>query len=120
MLDVRFPPPDTVAGLLKTIRELLGESITCESLIAAEPTHFSPDPLYCEVTEQITGQPINRIRASGGSDARFIRAAGIPVILSRPAVGNLHAEDEWIDIDSMVTYYRICETYVGRKLGRVN
>ena len=31
--------------------------------------------------------------------------------------GNLHAVDEWIDIDSMVTYFRICETYIVRRLG---
>ena len=29
---------------------------------------------------------------------------------------NLHSVDEWIDIETMVTFYRICERYVARKL----
>lgn len=37
--------------------------------------------------------------------------------MSRPLVGNLHAPDEWIDIDSMVTYYRVCEAYLAERLG---
>jgi len=30
--------------------------------------------------------------------------------MTRPQVGNLHAADEWIDIQSMFEFYRICET----------
>ena len=48
-----------------------------------------------------------------------MRQFGIPVNLSRPLVDNLHSQDEWIDVASMVTYYRICEAYIERKLGLV-
>ena len=51
----------------------------------------------------------------GGSDARFIAASGIPAIISCPLVGNLHAVDEWIDIESMGTYYHIYEQYIAEK-----
>ena len=40
----------------------------------------------------------------------------IPVIMTRPQVGNLHAADEWIDIQSMLEFYRICETYLKARL----
>jgi succinyl-diaminopimelate desuccinylase len=36
--------------------------------------------------------------------------------MSRPLVGNLHAGDEWIDIASMETLYRIYERYLESKL----
>lgn len=117
LLDIRFPPPHTVAEVLARVGERLGEGLETEVIVSAEATHLSPDPLYREITEEITGEPARHVRESGGSDARFICDCGIPVQMSRPLVGNLHAADEWIDIESMVTFYRIYQTYVQRKLG---
>ena len=115
--DIRFPAPHTVAEMQAAIARLLGEQMELEVLVAAEPTNLAPDPLYLEVTQEITGQPARLIREHGGSDARYIAQYGIPVIMTRPYVGNLHAYDEWIDIASMETLYRIYEAYIVRKLG---
>ncbi len=114
LLDIRFPPPDTVSSVLAKIGELLGPEIELHPVVCAEPTHLAPDPLFCEITEAITGEPTELSRVSGGSDARFICKDGTPVMLSRPLVGNLHAADEWIELDSMVTYFRICESYIQK------
>jgi len=115
-VDVRFPPPFTVADMLDRLRRAAGPDIQVEALMSAESTHLAPDPLYLEVTESLTGKPVNLVRASGGSDARFIAQHGIPVILSRPLVGSLHSPDEWIDVESMGLYFRICEEFILRKL----
>lgn len=116
VLDIRFPPPDSVSSIVSRMNELLDESCTFEAMMTAEPTQLQPDKLFSQVTEEITGRPVNYVRASGGSDGRFFRMHDIPVNLSRPLVGNLHAKEEWIDIESMVSYYRICETYIQRKI----
>ncbi len=116
-LDVRFPPPHTSASMLATVRETLGPDLTVTLVVGAEPTHLSPDPRFAEITTAITGEPTQLVRESGGSDARFFHPHGIPVLLSRPTVGNLHAPDEWIDIESMLSYYRICETYLAERFG---
>lgn len=116
-VDVRFPRPHTVGGMLAVVREAAGPGIDVEQVMAADPTHLSPDPLYVKVTEELTGRPVCFVRASGGSDARFIARHGIPVILTRPLVGNLHGTDEWIDVESMEVYYRICEQFILAKLG---
>ncbi|MFT5092818.1 MAG: M20 family metallopeptidase [Planctomycetales bacterium] len=115
-LDIRFPPPHTVGAMLDNIAGILGPDCYLEPLMTAEPCHLDPDSLFCEITESVTGNPVKLIRAAGASDSRFFRKADIPVNLSRPLVGNLHGEDEWIDIDSMVTYYRICQRYIEQKL----
>jgi succinyl-diaminopimelate desuccinylase len=115
-LDLRFPPPHTRESLLATIRELAGPEITVASVMGAESTQLSPDPLYLQVTEELTGEAVRLVRASGGSDARFIAQFDIPVVLSRPLVGNLHGLDEWIDIESMGLYYQICEEFILRRL----
>ena len=116
-IDVRFPPPYTVESTLENIKEAIGDD--CELIVGltAKPTHLDPDPVFSDVTTEVTGRPVRHVRASGASDSRFFRDYGIPVNLSRPIVGNLHAIDEWIDIASMVSYYRICETYIQRRLG---
>jgi succinyl-diaminopimelate desuccinylase len=114
-LDIRFPAPHTAASLLALVQEELGTGITCDVIISAEASHLSPDQLYVRTTEDILGQPPRLTRNSGGSDARFLAAHGIPVLMSRPIVGRLHADDEWIDIDSMVIFHRICQTYLERR-----
>lgn len=116
VVDIRFPPPDTVATMTETVAQLLGPTCQLEPLMTAEPTHLDPDPLFIDITQEFNGGHVRLVRASGGSDGRFYRQYGIPVNLSRPFVGNLHAIDEWIDIASMVTYYQICERYIEQKL----
>ncbi len=115
-LDIRFPPPHTLESILNDLGNLIGDDPELKIIISAEPTHLSPDPLFLSVTEEITGRPARLIRACGGSDGRFMAAHDTPIMMSRPIVGELHSEEEWIDIESMLTYYRICERYLNLKL----
>ncbi len=114
--DIRFPPPYTAEQMLSEARSFLGEEMELEVILSAEPSHLSPDPLFVRVTEEVTGAPVSLIREHGGSDARFLCPYKIPIIMSRPLIGNLHAEDEWVDINSMETLYRIYERYLEMKL----
>lgn len=115
-VDIRFPPPHTVESMLDDVATILGPDCHLEPLMTAQACHLDPDPLFCEITESLTGEPVKLIRAAGASDSRFFRQVDVPVNLSRPIVGNLHGEDEWIDIESMATYYRVCEKYIEQKL----
>ncbi len=117
-LDIRFTPPHTEETMLALVRETVGDRATVEVHMSAGTSHLAPDVDYLRVTEELTGQPARLVRASGGSDARFIARHGIPVILSRPLVGNLHGEDEWIDVGSMELFARICEQFILRRTGR--
>ena len=114
--DIRFPPPFSAAQMEGIVRESAGDGLCVEVIVSAEPTHLAPDPLFLAVVTELGGEPVSTVRASGGSDARFIVEKGIPAILSRPLVGNLHGLDEWIEIDSMTRFYAVCEEYIVRKL----
>lgn len=116
VLDIRFPSPYSVRKIKKHVKEILGPDVHVDVIIGAEPTNLSPDNAYQQVIEEVTGQPTILARDDGGSDARFLSAHGIPVMISRPLVGNLHMVDEWIDIKSMVTFYKIYAEYLTRKL----
>ncbi|MCB1086829.1 MAG: M20/M25/M40 family metallo-hydrolase, partial [Verrucomicrobiae bacterium] len=92
-------------------------STVAEPLVSAEPTHLAADSRFLEITSEVTGEEARLVRACGGSDARFFCEKGIPVILSRPRVGNLHGRDEWIEIDSMLAYFEICGRYTLERTG---
>ncbi len=116
VMDIRFPPPHCVSTMIQEVSLVIGPDCEFQPLMTSDPTDLAPDPLFGQVTQEVTGEPVKMVRASGGSDGRFFRQHGIPVNLSRPLVGNLHAIDEWIDIESMVTFYQICERYIRRRL----
>ncbi len=111
VLDIRFPPPHTVESILAEIGSCLEPGLEMNPMVCAEPTHLAPDPRFLALTTEVTGEPVRLVRACGGSDARFFCRRQIPVMLSRPRVGSLHARDEWIEIDSMLAYFEICRRY---------
>ncbi len=115
-LDIRFPPPYTVEQMIGEITQVLGSHIETKVILSSEPTEFQPDALFKKAIEEVTGESVLFIREDGASDSRFIQRYGIPVIISRPIVGELHSEDEWIDIDSMLKFYLICELFLKCKL----
>jgi len=116
-LDIRYPLPYQQGELLERIRQCLPDDVSLEVKVAAEPTQLAPDPAFVEITGAVAGSPARLVQVCGGSDGRFLSARGIPVMLSRPDVGNLHSLDEWIDIQSMSTYYRICDRYLAQRFG---
>ena len=115
LLDCRFPPPFTAGEMFARVQNLLAPEDQLEIIIAADPSALNPDPEFLRIASQAIGGPVREIRESGGSDGRFFAAHGIPVVLSRPEVGNLHDQDEWIDIPSMLTYYRILACYLNQR-----
>ncbi len=116
MVDLRYPPPHTMESMMASVRKIAGPEVSAETIASAAPTHLAPDELYLQITEQVTGEAVRLVRASGGSDSAFISQHGIPVVLSSPLVGQLHREDEWIDVASMETYFQICERFIVKKL----
>ena len=116
IMDIRFPPPHTVDTIERLVTDHLDSDVTYERIISAAPAHLNPDPRYLEIMQAVTGRPARLVRTAGGSDARFFSDIGIPVMMSRPLVGELHSDEEWIDIASMITHYRICEQYLSRIL----
>ena len=117
-MDIRFVPPQTSASILEQIRGVLSAGVSASLIVSAEPTHLAPDMEFLRITESVTGEDASLVRSSGGSDGRFFSNVGIPVLISRPRVGNLHGRNEWIEIDSMISYFRICREYILKKCGR--
>jgi succinyl-diaminopimelate desuccinylase len=116
ILDIRFPPPYTVDKILSESSMILGNDLEIHIHMSAEPVDFESDPLFQETIEDVIKQPVILNKEDGASDSRYIQRYGIPVIIARPKVGELHTKDEWIDIESMVDFYKICKLFIERKL----
>jgi succinyl-diaminopimelate desuccinylase len=114
-LDIRYPHPVRAAELIDRVQQVLPAGVTARPVITAEPSRLSPDPAFFDACEAVLGRRPSELREHGGSDARFIAARGIPVIMSRPRCGNLHSEDEWIEIDSMVQFFEIYRRYLTQR-----
>ena len=115
-IDVRFTPPWTGAGILAEVRGCLGADAVATPRVGDEPTEMTPDPAFMAIGERVLGRPMGMVRTAGTSDARFLSRRGIPVIINRPLVGNIHRPDEWIDIASMLQYYRMLQEFIGDRL----
>ena len=115
-VDVRFTPPWTAATMLEAVRARLSDAAVVTMQVGDEPTAMLPNADYLAVGARVLGRPLHTVRTAGTSDARFLSRRGIPVIVSGPVVGNVHSPEEWIDIASMVQYYRIARTFIERRL----
>lgn len=116
-IDIRFVPPSTSEQLLSQIQSCLPDNVSMTSIMSSEPSHFSPDPLFLKIIQETTQTSAKVVKSAGASDARFFPKVGIPALISCPLIGNIHSRDEWIDIDSMLTYYDILYRYIIAKLG---
>ncbi|MDH5526632.1 MAG: M20 family metallopeptidase [Nitrospirota bacterium] len=116
-VDLRYTEHYTSQAMIDMVRGLLDADTRFEVDITAEPLHTEADPRFLKITEEITGQPAVTKKEHGGSDGRYFTRHGIPVLMSRPEVGGLHSNREWIDIESMGTHYRILDRYLRERFG---
>lgn len=112
LLDIRFTPDHTLEEMHALVAAEAGEEVEVEVLVTAPPTRCEPDASYLEAIESVLGRPPRRVRAHGGSDARFLTARGIPVILHRPRGGEVHTAREWVEVESLSALMRIYERYL--------
>lgn len=111
-LDLRFPHPYTADEMRSIVADALGEGLELVTHLEAEPADLRPEPAFLDAVEAITGQPPTLVREHGASDGRFMCTHGIPVMMARPRVGALHADDEWVEIESLETLYDIYRRYL--------
>jgi len=116
VIDIRFTEEKTADDMLALLDELLDEGTEFKPELVSEPLLTDPDPAFIRITEQVTNRPVRLIRENGGSDGRYFGRLKIPVIMSRPRVGGLHSDDEWIEIPSIMQYYLIVEAYLRERL----
>lgn len=116
-LDIRRIPDETPEEVLRVVRECFpGADMTVVHNGSALETEAEDDEVIklAQATEEIQGTPVEFYGEHFGSDARFYSEQGIPAVCFGPVGAGLHSHDEWVDIASLETFYRIMQRLVER------
>lgn len=104
-IDIRFPPSYTFSQAIEIIDRELPNGCFLDIYRHGMPVKTDPNlPLVKvieRIAENVTEQAVPIGREHGTSDGRFLAAHGIPAIIYGPVGGGLHANDEWVSVDSL-------------------
>ena len=95
----RTIPGETVELVEQELRGIAAEA-DVRVIAAREPYEAPVEHPFVELVVRVTGgqEPVG---APFWTDAALIAAAGIPTVLCGPAGAGAHAEQEWVDLDSL-------------------
>lgn len=107
-LDIRRIPEDTVESVRRNLEICFPEAEF--TVVQDSFAHFvDPNHPWCkrlaDLQESHLGRRPTFYREHFASDARYWTHAGFPAVCWGPTGANMHADDEYLDIDSLVTYY---------------
>jgi len=85
--------------------------------VVALPFCLDPGNLWVDRLQRVAERSIHRrlpfSKEAGSSDARFFAAAGIPgVLIFQPEGAGWHGDDEWVSLESLVTFHTLCTAFV--------
>ncbi|KKT30624.1 MAG: hypothetical protein UW41_C0013G0014 [Candidatus Collierbacteria bacterium GW2011_GWC2_44_18] len=119
-IDFRYPETDSIENIVSVVEgkiKELGLEVEVSKLSTGLPTFTDVnDPevkRYIGVMEEAFGQKIVVKQTYGASDARHFAGLKCPVLMHKPLGGEIHSEDEWIDIDSVMTFCEGLKKYLG-------
>lgn len=116
IVDIRFTPEHTIESIVQLVQDLAGTEVQIETLVSGCPVAL--DDSHPEIAnllsriQTITGKPIEYGFDHGSSDARFLAAANIPVMMFKPLSGGEHSNKEWIDLHSLQLFTQLLKEYV--------
>lgn len=114
-LDIRLLPSQTKEGVLEKIKSRLDELkivyelevLQYEQAYLTDPQNFFIKTLQSTASE-ILGREIPLVASGQGSAGNVISPLGIPIVNAFGVESaNVHAPNEWINIDSLPTIYEI-------------
>lgn len=102
--------------LEKKIKKLVG-SLGEVDILLFEPPQFTDQRNYFivklqEAVKQNIGKKADIIVKHGGSDIRHYNQVGCDGVTFGPIGGNLHGDEEWIEIKSLEKYYQILKDFL--------
>ncbi|HZE87181.1 MAG TPA: M20/M25/M40 family metallo-hydrolase [Methylomirabilota bacterium] len=115
-LDVRYAPEDKDTIIAK-IKSLLPSTIRLEADHLRPYHSVEAKNKYItslrKITQEIYGQDLPLRFAHATSDAPFFAAVGCDAIEFGPVGQNAHQDNEWVDSNSLETYYYILKKFLA-------
>jgi len=118
-IDFRYPETDSIENITDVVLKIVNDlklAVEVTQMSTGLPTFTDvndPEVMrYLSVMEEVFGRKIAVKQTYGASDARHFAKLGCPVLMHKPLGGEIHSEDEWIDIDSVMTFYEGLRKYL--------
>jgi succinyl-diaminopimelate desuccinylase len=116
-MDMRYVPSDDPNEIQQVITDLVKpfgaivKQLVCEPPFQLEVTHKHVQA-FAKLYESIAGTAVTFMTSKGSSDARFMSLKNIPVIMTRPVGGGLHAPTEHVDLESLARFTDLISRYI--------
>lgn len=113
-LDRRLIPEENIEDVKKEILDIAMEQekldpdfeIRVNFIYEVEPFYIDENsPIVYNLKnaiKSVTGEDVELILLAGSSDVRYLVKRGIPAVGYSPLGGNYHADNEWVDIQSLI------------------
>lgn len=116
-VDIRFPSAITAGQIFLNLEDLVtSDSVSLEKLIEASPNRVDVNQIFFQKFRQIAKEmydiPIGTVHSHGSSDARFFGERNIPVLVITCRGGQIHSDDEWVDLEDLSRFYEVIKKWV--------
>lgn len=119
-LDFRFPEDDSIEKIMKKVEETAREidddwkiDLIGYGLPTLTDVNDSRVVKYIEVMAKQFGREILIKPTYGASDARHFADLGIPVLMHKPQGGEIHSDDEWVSLESVMKFFEGMRLFLG-------
>lgn len=112
-LDIRYIPEETNT-IVNTLKELLPKGFKLDIVLKEPALSTDENNQYLQLLkqkiEEVTKKGASVVAANGSSDARHFSRINCNAIEFGPIGGGIGSDNEWVDIQSLVSYKKIlCE-----------
>ena len=105
LLDIRLTETSTLEGLEKNLQECLETGVSYKIVSSSTPVVMAEDNpqilAYKQFAEKVMGKSIEFQQIGGATDARLFAEKGATVIMHSGTGEGMHAEGEYVDIQSV-------------------
>jgi succinyl-diaminopimelate desuccinylase len=119
-LDMRFINQDDYITYRQKIETVLREhGITFETLaqldVGQTDLEHPAVVAFIETARAVLGRPLQTCHSLGASDAHYFAESKTPIIAIRPAGGDQHGPEEWVDTASLEQFYEVLKAYLRKQ-----
>lgn len=117
-LDIRFPASLTAEEIERQLINISHNYVGIEicKLIENAPNQVnlsaSPIQAFRHIAQQKYQIEIGKVASHGASDAQYFGLHHIPVIVIAPEGGDIHSNNEWVNLDDLARFYDVMKAWV--------
>jgi succinyl-diaminopimelate desuccinylase len=117
-VDIRFPPSISADAIYDQLLAIVGryDRVFVEKMQMASPSvvdvNLPSFHRFRALAKELYGIEVGTVSSHGASDARFFGEKDIPVLVIAPTGGDIHSDNEWIDLEDLVRFYGVVKMWV--------